>query len=165
MALATARSAAYGELVRQLNAVGAVNRGLARLLPADCPAGPAAVLHVLSREGPLRTTRLTELLAVDASVTSRHVSQATARGWVVRLPDPDDGRSRVLRLTPSGEARLAEVRDRCVAAVAHRLGHWPEDDVTRLTTLLARLRAEFGDHRPARAAQPGDREQERTTHA
>jgi hypothetical protein len=34
----------YEELARQISAVGAVKRSLARVLPADCPSGSAAVL-------------------------------------------------------------------------------------------------------------------------
>ncbi|MER5495063.1 MarR family winged helix-turn-helix transcriptional regulator [Streptomyces sp. LE64] len=158
-----AARSAYAELVRQLNAVGAVNRGLARLLPADCPAGAAAVLHVLAREGELRSGRLAELLAVDPSVSSRHVTHVTDRGWVARSPDPLDGRSRLLRLTSSGEAQLADLRARCTRDLARRLGDWSEDEITQLTTLLARLRAEFDGPRTTGAPTAnGGREQERT---
>lgn len=90
----------YEELARQLSAVGAVKRGLARILPAECPGGSASVLTLLSRYGEMRITRLTELLAVDMSVTSRHVAHAVENGWVERLADPSDRRSRILRLTP-----------------------------------------------------------------
>ncbi|MFD5555714.1 MarR family winged helix-turn-helix transcriptional regulator [Streptomyces sp. NPDC127068] len=154
-----AARSAYAELVRQLNAVGAVNRGLARALPAQCPPGAATVLHVLSREGEMRLSRLAELLSVDVSVTSRHVAHVTERGWVDRAPDPDDRRSRLLRLTPSGEAQLDDLRERCTGALAHRLSDWSDEDVTRLTALLARLRTGFGDCRApsGRHPHPGER--------
>lgn len=90
----------YEELARQLSAVGAVKRGLARTLPAECPGGSAAVLALLDQHGEMRISRLAELLAVDMSVTSRHVAHVAERGWIERSPDPADKRSRILRLTP-----------------------------------------------------------------
>src|SRR4051794_18847566 len=92
----------YVEVARHITALGAVKRALTRTLPAECPAGPAAVLSVLSTRGEMRMSRISELMAVDVSVTSRHVAHAAQRGWLERLPDPADGRSRLLRLTPAG---------------------------------------------------------------
>ncbi|MGP3980599.1 MarR family winged helix-turn-helix transcriptional regulator [Streptomyces sp. KR80] len=137
----------YEELARQLTAVGTVKRGLARNLPPDCPAGPTAVLHLLRRHGELRMSRLAELLAIDMSVTSRHVAHAAERGWIARAPDPLDKRSRLLRLTPSGERLLAEISRRYVDTLAAALQDWSDEEVGQLNSLLIRLRADFGDCR------------------
>lgn len=140
----------YEELARQLNAIGAVKRDLARSLPHDCPAGSAAVLNLLHRHGEMRMSRLAELLAIDISVTSRHVAHLTERGWIDRHPDPLDKRSRLLRLNPGGEKVLREISGRYVAALAGTLQDWSDEDVGLLTTLLARLRDSFGDCRSPR---------------
>ncbi|QIQ03911.1 MarR family winged helix-turn-helix transcriptional regulator [Streptomyces liangshanensis] len=137
----------YAELARQLGALGTVKRGLARALPADCPAGCAAVLAMVERYGEMRLGRLAELLAVDVSVTSRHVTHATRRGWLARSPDPADRRSRILRLTPAGAALLDELTGRTSAMFARTLADWTDDDVGRLNALLDRLRESFGDRR------------------
>jgi DNA-binding MarR family transcriptional regulator len=133
----------YEELARQLSAVGVVKRELARTLPQECPAGPAAVLALLDRYGEMRLSRLSELLAVDISVTSRHVAHTAARGWLERAPDPGDGRCRILRLTPAGRDLLAGLSARYSAALERALADWPEEDIGTLTTLLARLRSSF----------------------
>ncbi|MER5732623.1 MarR family transcriptional regulator [Streptomyces sp. NPDC002138] len=133
----------YEELARQLTGIGAVKRDLARTLPADCPPGSAAVLTVLDRHGEMRLSRLAELLAIDISVTSRHVTHVADRGWIAREADPGDGRSRILRLTPSGRALLLELGARYTAALERTLGDWSAEDITVLTTLLARLRSSF----------------------
>ncbi|MER7819393.1 MarR family winged helix-turn-helix transcriptional regulator [Streptomyces sp. NPDC096153] len=140
----------YEELARQISAMGAVKRGIARLLPAECPSGSAAVLALLARYGEMRMSRLAELLAVDMSVTSRHVAHVAERGWIERSPDPDDGRSRILRLTPAGEAQLDDLGRRTTDLFAHYLEDWSDDDVGRLNALLARLRESVGDRRTAR---------------
>ena len=107
-----AEQAQYEELARQLSAIGAVKRELGRILPHDCPAGSAAVLTLLGRHGDMRMSKLAELLAVDMSVTSRHVAHVADRGWIERLPDPADKRSRILRLTDAGRERLIELSRR-----------------------------------------------------
>ncbi|NBE54588.1 MarR family winged helix-turn-helix transcriptional regulator [Streptomyces boluensis] len=140
----------YEELGRQLSAIGAVKRELSRTLPADCPAGSAVVLALLDKYGEMRMSRLAELLAVDMSVTSRHVAHAADRGWIDRSPDPDDRRSRILRVTPVGSEQLQELSRRYTDALAHYLRDWSDDDVLQLSTLLARLRADFGDCRQSR---------------
>ncbi|MCB5181155.1 MarR family winged helix-turn-helix transcriptional regulator [Streptomyces antimicrobicus] len=141
----TTATAHYEELARQLTGIGAVKRDLARTLPPHCPPGPAAVLTVLDRHGEMRLSRLSELLAVDISVTSRHVTHVAERGWIARDADPGDGRCRILRLTPAGRAVLAEIRARHTAALTRALADWPVQDVTALNTLLARLRTSFSN--------------------
>ncbi|NGO79994.1 winged helix-turn-helix transcriptional regulator [Streptomyces sp. YC504] len=137
----------YGELARQLSGVSAVKRDLARVLPADCPPGSAAVLTVLDKHGEMRMSRLAELLAIDMSVTSRHVAHVADRGWIDRDPDPGDRRSRILRLTPAGKQRLDELGERYTQALAHCLSGWSDDEVGQLNALLAKLHASFGECR------------------
>ncbi|MFB7504754.1 MULTISPECIES: MarR family winged helix-turn-helix transcriptional regulator [Streptomyces] len=144
----------YEELVRQLGAVGSVRRELDRILPDGCSSGVVMVLTLLRRHGDIRIGRLTELLAVDMSVASRHVTHLAARGWIDRSPDPADRRSRILRLTPAGRARLAELSDCGARLLAERLNDWSDEDVRRLTWLMARLRASFDD--PGAGRAPGD---------
>ncbi|GGJ29230.1 MarR family winged helix-turn-helix transcriptional regulator [Streptomyces brasiliensis] len=140
-----AEKAQYEELMRQLSAVTSVRRQLDRTLPQSCSSGSATVLALLGRDGDMRIGRLSELLAVDMSVTSRHVAHLAARGWIDRSPDPADRRSRILRLTPEGRTRLAEMSERTAQLLAQRLTGWSDEDVRRLTWLLSRLRASFGD--------------------
>ncbi|MFJ2262319.1 MarR family winged helix-turn-helix transcriptional regulator [Streptomyces sp. NPDC087844] len=143
----------YEELAQQLSAIGAVKRGLGRILPHECPAGSAAVLTLLDRHGEMRMSRLAELMAIDMSVTSRHVAHVAEHGWIDRSPDPADKRSRILRLTPAGRDMLADLSERYMNALAHYLADWSDDEVDQLNTLLGRLRASFGDCRPVPAVQ------------
>ncbi|MFF7857956.1 MarR family transcriptional regulator [Streptomyces sp. NPDC007904] len=160
-----AERAQYEELVRQLSAFGAVKREMARIMPADCHSGSAAVLTVLGRHGDMRMSRLAELLSVDLSVTSRHVAHVAERGWIERSPDPADKRSRILHLTPAGQEQLDELVRRTTHLLADRLGDWSDEEVGRLTQLMARLRDSFGDCRaaPRPAPPPAPPALERTT--
>jgi len=144
-----AERAQYEELMRQFSAFGVVKRELGRILPSDCPAGSAAVLTLLGRYGEMRMSRLAELLSVDMSVTSRHVTHLAERGWIDRSPDPADKRSRILHLTPVGLARLEELSERTTQLLAERLDDWSDEEVAQLTRLMARLRSSFDDCRAA----------------
>jgi DNA-binding MarR family transcriptional regulator len=97
-------------------------------------------------------SRLAELLSVDMSVTSRHVAHVAERGWIERLPDPADRRSRILRLTPEGRALVAELHRRTSRVMAHRLSDWSDDEVGELVRLLGRLRHSFDGAAPSRPA-------------
>lgn len=142
-----AEQAQFEELARQLSAVGAVKRDLARILPHECPAGSAAVLTLLGRHGSMRMSKLAELLAVDMSVTSRHVAHVAERGWIERSADPADKRSRILHLTPAGEATLQDLSRRSTELLTERLSDWSDEEVEQLIRLMTRLRASFGDCR------------------
>ncbi|MFI9170461.1 MarR family winged helix-turn-helix transcriptional regulator [Streptomyces lincolnensis] len=153
-----AEQAQYEELIRQFSAFGAVKRELGRIMPSGCPSGSGAVLTLLERHGDMRMSKLAELLAVDMSVTSRHVAHVAERGWIQRSPDPADKRSRILRLTPAGRAQLEELSRRTGRLLAERLGDWSDEEVAQLTALMARLRASFDDCRAVPAALPADTE-------
>lgn len=133
----------YEELARQLAGIGAVKRDLARILPPDCPPGSAAVLTVIDRHGAMRLSRLAEFMAIDISVTSRHVAHVADRGWIDRETDPGDARCRILRLTPAGRALLTELGARYSDALERALADWSAEDIDVLNTLLARLRSSF----------------------
>ncbi|MEE1762999.1 MULTISPECIES: MarR family winged helix-turn-helix transcriptional regulator [unclassified Streptomyces] len=152
-----AGQAHYEELARQLSAVGAVNREIARMLPYECPGGSAGVLTLLGRHGEMRMSKLAELLSVDMSVTSRHVAHVAERGWIERLPDPADKRSRILRLTPEGRAVVTELYRRTSRLMAARLSDWSDDEVGQLARLLGRLRESFDTPAPPRTPTPPTR--------
>lgn len=159
-----ARPVLYDELMRQLSALVVVRRDLARVLPPDCPSSSAAVLGLLSHHGDMRMSTLTELLAVDISVASRHVSHVADRGWIERSPDPADKRSRTLRLTPAGRAKLAELSQRTTDRFAERLDGWSDDEVRQLIDVLTRLRDSFGDGKPPAGPPRRQRSRQQPAH-
>ena len=144
---ARASRSSYEELARHLSGIGAVKREMARGLPHDCPPASAAVLALLHKYGEMRMGRLSELMAIDMSVTSRHVAHIAERGWVERHPDPQDGRSRLLRLTEQGHRQLDTLSEATTEALQSHLHDWSDEDIARLNAMLERLRASFGDCR------------------
>jgi DNA-binding MarR family transcriptional regulator len=83
-----------------------------------------AQARVASRIGPLGT-RISDL-AAQARVTKQTaaflVQQLEAVGYVERVPDPDDGRARLVRLTASADQVVSAAN----AEVERALGEWAQ---------------------------------------
>jgi DNA-binding MarR family transcriptional regulator len=114
-----------------------------------------ALLFHLVQHGPQRASALAEAACVDPSTVSRQVGDLVRAGLVERQPDPEDGRASLLVATPRGhemhDARLAR-RERMFARVVEG---WPDEDVDRLTRLLARFNDSYIAVRPALLAELG----------
>lgn len=83
------------------------------------PGHAALFMHIERRSG----TRLTEL-ARRSRMTKQGmmllVDDLEQRGYVRRVPDPEDARAKIVRLTARGRRYVAEAR-RAVAAIEVRL--------------------------------------------
>ncbi|MER5269169.1 MarR family transcriptional regulator [Actinosynnema sp. NPDC002837] len=75
----------------------------AETTPCGAPMSTAEA-HAITvlRAGGLHQGVLGERVGLGKSSTSRLVDGLEQRGWVRRVPDPDDGRARLLRLTDKG---------------------------------------------------------------
>ncbi len=131
------------DLVEELRGVSALRRELHRLLPHVGSLAGLGLLARLERSGPVRLGALAELARVDASVTSRQVSQLEKEGLVERVPDPADGRSCLVGLSPDGRAHLDRLRDSVVDRWADALSGWTPEDLRGLVTGLRRLSADI----------------------
>ncbi len=98
------------------------NRVFAAVADAGHSDLTTAQMKLMQRIG-TSGTRLTDL-AEQAQVTkptaSYLVDQLEARGWVQRVPDPTDGRARLVRLT----ARAEQVIPIANAAIAEVTAEW-----------------------------------------
>jgi DNA-binding MarR family transcriptional regulator len=109
---------------------------------------------VIGADGPLTPTALAEYLMMPLSTVIFRVKRLERRGHAERVPNPDDGRSFLMRLTPQGQRLLDEARPvfrDYAEAVEARLGR---DDVASLTSGLGALRDAIDEEVSAREAQP-----------
>ena len=88
------------------------------------------------KAAPMRVSALAELLHSDISTVSRQVSTLVDLGFVVRGPDPDDGRAQVLSVTDEGTRLLIAIREGRDRWLKGLLGDWSDDDVTSFSTHL-----------------------------
>src|SRR5918911_1006423 len=71
--------------------------------------------------GPLTPSELAERERVQRPTATRLLARLEEPGYVTRTPDPADGRSSLVTLTPAGNALLEETRSRKDAYLARRL--------------------------------------------
>ena len=137
------------ELVREIYALGRVNRELQRRAVPEYPPARLQALGLIGRGDANRVSDIADALRIDLSVASRQVAVLEAAGWVTRAADPADGRARVLEATESGRAVLADTLARMADAYTGVLAGWSEDELGSLHAVLSRLRRDF-----ARVSEP-----------
>ncbi|MGO8739109.1 MarR family winged helix-turn-helix transcriptional regulator [Rhodoblastus sp.] len=109
-------------------------RALARhfdqvLRPVDLTNGQFSLLNALNRRTPPSIAPVANLLAMDRTTLTAALKPLVRRGLVIVEADPDDRRSRLLRLTNEGHRRLAQAAplwDHAHAAIEARLGQQAE---------------------------------------
>ena len=100
-----------------------------------------SALVTVEEHGPLRLTELARREAVTAPTMSRVLAALDEQGLVVRASDPQDARGVLVSLSPSGAARLAEVRSHRTALIARRLARLDDEQRALLTAALPALEA------------------------
>ncbi|WP_405826853.1 MarR family transcriptional regulator [Streptomyces sp. NBC_01390] len=108
---------------------------------AGVPLDRAAVvlLRQVADSEPLRPGELANLLAVEASHITRQVQRLQEAGYVTRIPDPDDGRAQLVRLTVAGAEAVARIRGVKCRTMRMSLKGWSSQDLRRLTGFVDRM--------------------------
>jgi len=102
---------------------------------------PAAVV-VLASADRLRPARPSDIaceLRLDLSTVSRHLSRLEDEGYLCRIEDAEDRRTRRVETTDSGRAVLLDVLTNRASAIDDALHRWNQADRRALTDLLQRL--------------------------
>lgn len=99
------------------------------------------VMAVLGDRGSLTQRALTAATVMDKVAVNRAVKVLEDRGLVLRVPNPDDGRSHLLALTGEGRGIHGEVMPLARATEVDLLADLAGDEEALLRQLLARLRA------------------------
>jgi DNA-binding MarR family transcriptional regulator len=86
---------------------------------SDVKAGHAAAFANIDRRAGTRLTELARRARMSKQGMMLMVDELEERGYVRRVPDPDDGRAKVVKLTASGRRCVAEAR-RVIQAVEGR---------------------------------------------
>lgn len=109
-----------------------------RVSPGMLP-GAYKTFTTIARCGSVTSSMLAERMLVDKGQLSRMVRELEDLGLIHRSPDPNDGRSSLLSLTPHGEAKLIEAREPQEGMLMRNLADWSVDDIDSLTRLLHAL--------------------------
>jgi DNA-binding MarR family transcriptional regulator len=98
---------------------GELLEGLSERGYPDVRAGHAALFMTIDRRTGTRLTELARRARMTKQGMMLLVDELEERGYVRRVPDPEDGRAKLVRLTAKGRNYVAEAR-RAMAAVESR---------------------------------------------
>ena len=98
----------------------------------DLGPSQVAALATIERQGPLAPSQLAERERIKRPTATRILARLAEAGLVVRIPDPSDGRSAIVSISPDGRALLRRLRQRKTAYLAKRLRELPDQDVRAL---------------------------------
>jgi DNA-binding MarR family transcriptional regulator len=112
-------------------------RALARrfddaLRPVELTHGQFSLLNALNRPEPVGMAPVAQLLALDRTTLTAALKPLERRGLVVISADPEDRRSRRIKLTRKGQALLARAVPLWDAAHADLEESWTVKELDRL---------------------------------
>src|SRR3954453_14754688 len=123
------------------------------LADVELPTEDYPFYVTIGADGPLTPTALAEYLMLPLSTVIFRFKRLERRGHAERVPNPDDGRSFLMRLTPEGQRLLDEARPAFrdyAEAVEERLGQERGDAIA---AGLGSLRQAIDDELAARATR------------
>ena len=131
-----ALEAEFGELITHFRRL--IMENAHRVSPGMLP-GAYKALTTIARCEQVTASALAERMLMDKGQLSRTVRELEELELIERSPDPSDGRSSLLRLTPLGTERLAAARAPQEGMLMSTLHDWNLTDIGNLTRLLHAL--------------------------
>ncbi len=100
-------------------------------------------MQVIERTPGCRVIDIAEALSITIGGTSKLVDRIENAGWCERSPNPDDGRSSTIGLTPAGRQLLAAAQRTFVDELDLRLGaSLSASELQRFATAVRKLRTQ-----------------------
>jgi DNA-binding MarR family transcriptional regulator len=123
-------------------AVARTARRLRQEAAADLSPTQSAALATIDVHGPLTPSELAARERVQRPTMTRLLGRLEEGGLVARTPDPQDGRSSLVAITPAGRELLDRARRRKDAYLAQQLRTLDAEDratLDRAAVILERL--------------------------
>jgi len=110
------------------------------LSPLDVTATQFKVLCAIRCGGSITPVELKKVLSVDLGALTRMLDRLVARGWIARMPNPNDKRGVLIQLAPEGAA-LCEQCHQLVGQTLHQelTKNMTAEEVTTLEYLLKKI--------------------------
>lgn len=131
-----------GDTLRLYLALSRITRSIrrdARGVPIG--HGALSALATLVTDGPQRAGTLADTEGTSAPAMTRVLKFLEEQQYVVRRPDPSDGRATLLAATPSGETLVRTGRSARLRGLQDRLAALPGDQREQLLAVLPALEA------------------------
>ena len=118
--------------------IGRFNRRL-QAATGGLSHGLLSAMAVIAKRGPLRLTDVAQLEGVWAPSMTRTVAELETRGYVVRSPDPVDGRAVLIAAADAGTAAVLDARTTRAQLVSELLATLDEKDAAAIAAALPAL--------------------------
>lgn len=114
------------------------------------------LLQVIAAGEGMRPSDIADHRLVHRSLVTRQLRELEDAGYVQFAPDPEDGRSWLVALTPAGREEMRRLQDIGLDRFAMFVADWQPGEVRQLTALLEKLAASMAGvaEREARALRP-----------
>jgi DNA-binding MarR family transcriptional regulator len=112
---------------------------LGEIEPSGFTTTQLLALATVVEDGPVQLRVLAERIGTTKATASRSTDVLEAAGLVVRLPDPADGRSILIRATPAGRRARQDALQRLTEMVERLLATLEPGDRARFVELMERL--------------------------
>lgn len=99
------------------------------------------VMAAVGNFQPMSASEVAENMSIDKAQVSRALASLMVRGYVVRVPDPNDNRRKMLRLTESGTAVYLRILEISETRQRRLLSSFTESEEVQLLEYLERLRS------------------------
>jgi DNA-binding MarR family transcriptional regulator len=109
------------------------------IAPSGMKSTEYAVLSAVHELEPVMPTDVARLTGMPRPTLTPYIERLVTADYVGRVPNPRDGRSYMLTLTPEGR-RVKDESGRALGIALQRLAAHLEGDVDELTGALGRLR-------------------------
>lgn len=103
------------------------------------------LLYQMSVLGKIGVKALAEEFHLDISTISRQTTTLENKGYVMRTPDPEDGRASYFELTALGRQKLEEAQNYRLTRFKQIFKDWDEEDVVKFTSYLEILNHTYID--------------------
>lgn len=105
--------------------------------------GEARALVYAARFGRVRQSVLAERMGLEAMTVSGYLERLEQRGFVKRVPDPADGRAKLVQLTDKADGALEAIARMGAEVRGRARGEMSEEEWTSLLALLKAARQQF----------------------
>jgi DNA-binding MarR family transcriptional regulator len=113
------------------------------------------LLSRIEIEGPMSIGQLAEAFGLDTSTVNRQTAALLRSGVAERIPDPDGGMARKLRITADGLRRLHADRAWATDGLGVVLADWTPEQLADFARVLARFNMAVEDHEGRSWPRPG----------
>jgi DNA-binding MarR family transcriptional regulator len=108
------------DITRLRVAVGRLHRRLAQRASGELTFAQISAIVTVDKHGPIRQGELAAREKVAAPSMTRTVAGLIEAGLVEKIPDPEDGRSSHIVVSPSGRVLIEKVRSERSALLTER---------------------------------------------